>query len=119
MQLSFAELSGEPVAKFLPRLNQPTVDARTDVLIWQGCLLRRESNPNNPGILRKSLICHYSGATHRRDLPARAMRSSNSQPCSGVHLGRHNSALPPCSDDDFHAIHIHHADQAHCSSPLA
>ncbi len=45
---------------------------RSDVLIWHGRLLHRGSRPNKPGMLRKSLICHYSGVSHRRDLPTRA-----------------------------------------------
>jgi hypothetical protein len=45
---------------------------RGDVLIWHGRLMHRGSMPNQPGMLRKSLICHYSGVNHRRDLPARA-----------------------------------------------
>jgi ectoine hydroxylase-related dioxygenase (phytanoyl-CoA dioxygenase family) len=45
---------------------------RGDVLIWHGRLLHRGSKPNRPGMPRKSLICHYSGVTHRGDIPVRA-----------------------------------------------
>jgi hypothetical protein len=40
---------------------------RGDVLIWHGRLMHRGSKPNKPGMPRKSLICHYTGVTHRRD----------------------------------------------------
>lgn len=45
---------------------------RGDVLIWHGRLLHRGSKPKQPGMPRRSLICHYSGVNHRRDMPARA-----------------------------------------------
>lgn len=51
---------------------------RGDVLIWHGRLMHRGSNPNKPGMLRKSLICHYSGISHRNDMPTRA-RDANGQ----------------------------------------
>ncbi len=51
---------------------------RGDTLIWHGRLLHRGSKPNKPGMPRKSLICHYSGITHRPDMPARA-RDANGQ----------------------------------------
>jgi len=51
---------------------------RGDVLIWHGRLMHRGSKPNKPGMLRKSLICHYSGINHRDDMPARA-RDANGQ----------------------------------------
>ena len=51
---------------------------RGDVLIWHGRLLHRGSKPKQPGMLRKSLISHYSGVTHRDDMPARA-RDANGQ----------------------------------------
>jgi hypothetical protein len=41
-----------------------------DVLVWHGCLLHRGSPPRVPGMLRKSLIAHYSGVTNRKDYPA-------------------------------------------------
>lgn len=40
---------------------------RGDVLIWHGCLLHRGSPPRVPGMLRKSLIAHYSGEKNRED----------------------------------------------------
>ena len=40
-----------------------------DVLIWHSRLMHRGSKPNKTDILRKSLICHYSGIHHRPDMP--------------------------------------------------
>jgi hypothetical protein len=51
---------------------QRFIAKRGDVLIWHGRLMHRGSRPNQAGMLRKSLICHYSGINHRRDLPTRA-----------------------------------------------
>lgn len=42
---------------------------RGDVLFWHGRLLHRGSIANTPGMLRKSLIAHYSGINHRSDMP--------------------------------------------------
>ena len=42
---------------------------RGDVLLWHGRVLHRGSLPNVPGMLRKSLIAHYSGINHREDMP--------------------------------------------------
>jgi ectoine hydroxylase-related dioxygenase (phytanoyl-CoA dioxygenase family) len=42
---------------------------RGDVLFWHGRLLHRGSEPNVPGMQRKSLIAHYSGVNHRQDMP--------------------------------------------------
>jgi len=39
-----------------------------DVLIWHAWLAHRGSKPKNPDLLRKSLICHYSGIHHRPDM---------------------------------------------------
>jgi hypothetical protein len=39
-----------------------------DVLIWHSWLAHRGSKPNNPELLRKSLIIHYSGINHRPDM---------------------------------------------------
>jgi len=39
-----------------------------DVLIWHSWLVHRGSRPKNPDLLRKSLICHYSGIRHRPDM---------------------------------------------------
>lgn len=39
-----------------------------DVLIWHSWLAHRGSKPKNPELLRKSLICHYSGIHHRPDM---------------------------------------------------
>lgn len=43
---------------------------RGDVLFWHGRLLHRGSVPNVPGMVRRSLIAHYSGINHRQDMPA-------------------------------------------------
>jgi ectoine hydroxylase-related dioxygenase (phytanoyl-CoA dioxygenase family) len=51
---------------------------RGDVLIWHGRLFHRGSKPRAPSIMRKALICHYTGALHRRDMPKRA-RDANGQ----------------------------------------
>jgi len=45
---------------------------RGDVLIWHGRLMHRGSEPKVPGMLRKSLICHYSALSKRLDMPVRA-----------------------------------------------
>lgn len=42
---------------------------RGDVLIWHGRLMHRGSRPNVPMMERRSLIAHYSGIHHRRDMP--------------------------------------------------
>lgn len=39
-----------------------------DVLIWHSWLAHRGSKPKNPDLLRKSMICHYSGIKHRKDM---------------------------------------------------
>lgn len=56
--------SGLPIQSFLGR--------KGDVLIWSGRLMHRGSMPRVPGMLRRSLITHYSGVNHRDDLPNRA-----------------------------------------------
>jgi len=45
------------------------VAKRGDLLIWHGRLLHRGSEAKVPGMIRKSLIGHYSGLNHRPDLP--------------------------------------------------
>lgn len=56
-------------------------DARKgDVLIWHSWLAHRGSKPKNPELLRKSLICHYSGIHHRPDMqPALLYESGESK----------------------------------------
>lgn len=49
------------VVSYLPK--------RGDVLFWHGRLLHRGSLPNNESLLRKTLIAHYSGIKHRKDMP--------------------------------------------------
>ncbi len=51
---------------------------RGDVLIWHGRLMHRGSKPNKAGMPRKSLICHYTGVTHRLDFPNHA-KDANGQ----------------------------------------
>lgn len=48
-----------------------------DVLIWHPWLAHRGSKPKNPDILRKSLICHYSGVNHRPDMQAPVFYENN------------------------------------------
>jgi ectoine hydroxylase-related dioxygenase (phytanoyl-CoA dioxygenase family) len=73
---------------------RPFIAKRGDVLIWHGRLLHRGSKPKQPGMMRNSLICHYSGITHRKDKPTRA-RDANGQlywitkPRSAVRRGLH------------------------------
>jgi hypothetical protein len=47
-----------------------------DVLIWHGRLMHRGSLPRVPGLLRRSLIVHYSGINHRPDMATR-LRDEN------------------------------------------
>jgi ectoine hydroxylase-related dioxygenase (phytanoyl-CoA dioxygenase family) len=46
--------------------------SKGDVLIWHGRLIHRGTAPTQPGLLRKSLIAHYSGVSHRPDMEQRA-----------------------------------------------
>jgi hypothetical protein len=43
-----------------------------DVLLWHSRLMHRGSNPRVPGMLRKTLIAHYSALRVRTDMPTRA-----------------------------------------------
>lgn len=54
---------GAPVVTYLPR--------KGDLLLWHGALMHRGSAPRVPGMLRKSLIIHYSALDHRHDMPRR------------------------------------------------
>jgi ectoine hydroxylase-related dioxygenase (phytanoyl-CoA dioxygenase family) len=54
---------GAPTQQFLGK--------RGDVLIWHGRLMHRGRKPDVPLMERRSLITHYSGADHRRDMPNR------------------------------------------------
>lgn len=56
------ERRGAEITTYLPK--------RGDILFWHGRLLHRGSQPANVGIQRKSLIAHYSGINHRKDMPA-------------------------------------------------
>jgi ectoine hydroxylase-related dioxygenase (phytanoyl-CoA dioxygenase family) len=62
---------------------------RGDVLFWHGRLLHRGSIPNTAGMIRKSLIAHYSGINHRQDMPM-AMRHGSGWyfPISGGNTGQ-------------------------------
>jgi ectoine hydroxylase-related dioxygenase (phytanoyl-CoA dioxygenase family) len=44
---------------------------RGDVLIWHGRLMHRGMRPRIPDKERRSLITHYSGESHRPDMPDR------------------------------------------------
>lgn len=55
------EERGAEITTYLPN--------RGDVLLWHGRLLHRGSLAKVPGMLRKSLIAHYSGIFHRQDMP--------------------------------------------------
>ncbi|WP_420142739.1 phytanoyl-CoA dioxygenase family protein [Sphingomonas sp.] len=48
-----------------------------DTLIWHGRLMHRGSYANVPGMERRALIGHYSGITHRMDMPEVAYTSEN------------------------------------------
>lgn len=53
----------------LPPVVQSWTDAKKgDVLIWHSWLAHRGSKPKTQGMLRKSLITHYSGINHRPDM---------------------------------------------------
>jgi hypothetical protein len=58
---------GGEIVTYLPK--------KGDVLIWHGRLMHRGSQPNVPGMLRKSLICHYSALSKREDMPVRAQHT--------------------------------------------
>ena len=45
-----------------------------DVLLWHSRLMHRGSTPNDPDIQRRSCIAHYSGITHRPDMPVALSR---------------------------------------------
>jgi hypothetical protein len=51
---------GAEVMTHLPR--------KGDVLLWHAFLVHRGSLPTRPGALRRTLIAHYSGVPHRRDM---------------------------------------------------
>lgn len=59
---------GAPVREFLA--------VKGDVLIWHGRLMHRGSLPRDRGLLRRSLIAHYSGVNHRPDMGNR-LRDEN------------------------------------------
>lgn len=55
------EKRGAEVVSYLPK--------RGDVLFWHGRLLHRGSLPKDSSLMRKTLIAHYSGINHRKDMP--------------------------------------------------
>lgn len=62
---------------------------RGDVLFWHGRLLHRGSIPNTAGMIRKSLIAHYSGINHRSDMPKAEQHGSGWYfPIDGGNTGR-------------------------------
>jgi hypothetical protein len=50
----------------------PFIAKKGDVLIWHGRLVHRGSLARQLGMERRSRIAHYTGVTHRPDMPARA-----------------------------------------------
>lgn len=54
------------------------VPRKGDVLIWHSRLMHRGSPPKAPGLVRKSLICHYSALSKRTDMPKRAQHTNGS-----------------------------------------
>ena len=48
---------------------QKFIAKKGDVLFWHSRLMHRGTKPNDSSLLRKSLICHYSGINHRPDMP--------------------------------------------------
>lgn len=55
------ERRGVPSRKFIAK--------KGDLLIWHGRLMHRGSYANVPGMERRALIGHYSGTSHRVDMP--------------------------------------------------
>ena len=45
------------------------IPEKSDVLVWHSNLVHRGTKANNPDLLRKSLICHYSALSKRADMP--------------------------------------------------
>jgi len=66
----------------------PLLAKRGDVLIWHGRLIHRGSKPTVPGMERRSLIAHYSGVSHRPDMPGRATDEN------GQHYAVFDTPLP-------------------------
>lgn len=54
-----------------------------DVLIWHAWLVHRGGKPKNPDLLRKALICHYSGIYHRPDMKAPELYENQSTNSKG------------------------------------
>ena len=50
---------------------QQFLGTKGDVLIWHGRLLHRGTKPVRTDLERRSLIAHYSGVSHRPDMPNR------------------------------------------------
>ena len=64
------ERRGVPTQKFIAK--------KGDLLIWHGRLMHRGSYANVPGMQRKTLIGHYSGLSHRVDMPDIARTAAGS-----------------------------------------
>ncbi len=69
---------GAKVEEFIPKGG--------DVLVWHSNLVHRGSQPRNPKLLRKSLICHYSSIVRRTDFGDSLVKHEN---------GSHYWAFPP------------------------
>ncbi len=63
-------LRGAEPKKFIAR--------KGDLLIWHGRLMHRGSYANRPGMERRTLISHYSGLSHRVDMPVVGRTSDGS-----------------------------------------
>ncbi|MES2584780.1 MAG: phytanoyl-CoA dioxygenase family protein [Pseudomonadota bacterium] len=68
---------GASVEEFIPKGG--------DLLIWHSNLIHRGSQPRNPELLRKSLICHYSSVKRRTDFGSSVVDPN----------GSHYYAFPP------------------------
>ncbi len=69
---------GATVEEFIPKGG--------DVLVWHSNLIHRGSQPRNPKLLRKSLICHYSSIARRSDFGDCLVKHDN---------GSHYWSFPP------------------------
>jgi len=65
------ERQGEKVSEFLPK--------KGDVLIWHSNLVHRGSEPKNPDLERRALICHYSSIGRRVDMDRLSRNPTNGQ----------------------------------------
>jgi ectoine hydroxylase-related dioxygenase (phytanoyl-CoA dioxygenase family) len=76
---------GAEVVTYLPK--------KGDVLFWHGRLVHRGSEPNVPGMLRKSMIAHFTGINHRQDMPTAVRYTANG--CDGYYFPINGGSLVP------------------------